>query len=820
MKTDLTLWLKKEQLIIDKVITDAARDYYHVHKHARNFSHDLKVCHLESYNLVKGKDLCYDRPNTAFAYSLWYHPRRINTFLSFFRDKILEQEVGHIEVFDLGAGTGAIQWSLGLICAGILGLGGTPPKITVVNIDTSPFMLDYNRCYLWKHFTASYPEIDGYITAEYQVNSWNNSRRLETSNLILAASYLFDASDNKTEIESDFNSMVSSMNPKSVLLLTSNQKEKVLFLKSLEAGFAAKGYNTSTVSQSGLIFDLPLSHVNLMREDLGQHYGISELKRTASWYDSSYYALIADRSQIDLSIPEKAPSHESISIYNPPMSIRRDVGLNEKQIRAAKQTDLPTIIMGPAGSGKSIVLTEKLRNIVEGCQYAPNLRILVTTFNKGMVGKLGEWLEQILDSSKCKYQRFRDQTGVILFSGSNVPNIRLLHFDMLPKVIGDVKYHGNVNREQHYALLKEIVENVKQENGIVDDQYDNVLNAIFLYEEYNRVIYGLGVGITGGEGTYLGITRKGRGNNPSLPKYSDRRLFVWKCLHAYAYKMHRNNIQNFSLRRQYLLSKLHSDPTVAKYDHILLDEFQDCTQTDYEILFSLIKDPNMLTIAGDISQSIHLGTVAKIPRNDKMNRRQIHRLDGSYRLPMRISACIKQLSDVIVQRHNNAEGVSNISPHRCSPPGSRPIVVYGSDYSEVAKKVQEIYDVYKIFDIESITILEKDEQLRDEIRKAGIQCDTESILWVKGLERECVLWSTRVELDRTNELLEYVYTILTRSSCLLIISVTKDTHFQYRKILGLLDSERIILWDQETEDEYIKYCDSYQPEVVVDEDTD
>ena len=79
----------------------------------------MKKCHDESYELVRGRDLCYDRLNTAFSYSLWYHPRRINTFLSFFVDKLIELSGQKIELFDLGAGTGAVQLAVLITAYGL-----------------------------------------------------------------------------------------------------------------------------------------------------------------------------------------------------------------------------------------------------------------------------------------------------------------------------------------------------------------------------------------------------------------------------------------------------------------------------------------------------------------------------------------------------------------------------------------------------------------------------------------------------------------------------------------------------------------------------
>lgn len=824
MKNQLTDWLKSEQQNIDKAIASAGIKYYNEHKTEPNFQYDLKQCHIESYNLIRGKDLCYDRPNTAFAYSLWYHPRRINTFLSFFLDKVLEHQGQHIEVFDLGAGAGAIQWGLGLIYAGLKRLGKNPPRITVINIDTSPFMLNYNKEYLWKEFLKVYPEIDNNFIVEYEVNSWNNERDLETSNPILAASYLFDASDNKAEIANDFKSLVNKYKPNTVLLLTSSQPEKVQFLKELEREFKQQGYDTFNVLESNLIFNQPLTHINKIRTALGTNLNISELQRGSSWTDRSHSGLVLKKPQSEITFTFGSKSIGSLDIYNPPITVRREVTLNEKQKRAARNTETPSIIVGPAGCGKSIVITEKIKNIVEESNYSPDLKILVTTFNKGLIGKLAEWLKDLLDPTKysirydTNFHGFNDKSSHFTFKNSSHTNIRLLHFDMLPKLLGGVRYRGLVNHEQHFSLLREIIEKVKREEKINNDRFDNILNPDFLFEEYHRVIYGLQVGITKGEETYLNLTRKGRGNNPSLQKNSERRKLAWKCLTEYAQRMHNEGIQSFTLRRQYLYSKLKSGEVKPNYDFILVDEFQDCTEADFEIFYSMIKDPNNFTIAGDLAQSIHLGTAARIPRDERMTRRQFYRLDGSYRLPVRISECIKQLSTAIVQRFGNDEGVTDITPYKGSPPGSRPIVVYGQTYVEVAEKVKEVFRHYKIYDLERVTILEKDIELQKEIIKRNLIAETDTILSLKGLEKECVLWSTRIPLEFEREVFEFAYTIVTRTSCILIVAITDKTQNVYKKILGLLNNERLIMWDRETEQKFATFCEEYEPETIEDED--
>ena len=826
MKIKLKEWLILEQDNIDKAIANAGNKYYVEHQMKSNFQYDLQQCHLESYNLIQGKDLCYDRPNTAFAYSLWYHPRRINTFLSFFLDKVLELQVQHLEVFDLGAGAGAIQWGLGLIYAGLKKMGITPPRITVINIDTSPFMLNYNKEYLWKEFLNVYPEIDNNFIVEYEVNSWNNERNLETSNPILAASYLFDASDNKEEIANDFKSLVNKYKPNTVLLLTSSQPEKVQFLKEIEKQFKQNGYHTNNIIESNLIFNGQLTHINKFRTTLGTKLNISELQRSSSWTDRSHFGLILKKPQKELTFNFGFEPIRTINIYNPPITIRRNVTLNEKQKKAAKNTETPSIIVGPAGCGKSIVITEKIKNIVVSSNYNPNIKILVTTFNKGLIGKLAEWLKDLLDNTKYSFRydiNFRgvnDPSSHFTFKNSTQTNIRLLHFDMLPKLLGNVIYSGIVSQNKHVELLNEIIKKIKIQEKITDNRFDNILNPDFLFEEYHRVIYGLQVGITNSEDVYLNLTRRGRGNNPSLQKNSDRRKLTWKCLSEYASRMHNKGIQSFTLRRQYLYSKLKSKEITPNYDYILVDEFQDCTEADFEIFHLMIKDPKNFTIAGDLAQSIHLGTAARIPRDERMTRRKFYRLDGSYRLPVRISECIKDLSIAIVQRFGNDEGVTDIIPYKGSPPGSRPIVVYGQTYIQVAIKVTEIFNQYKIYDLDKITILEKDIELRQEIVNRGLKAETDTILSLKGLEKECVLWSTSTPLEFKKEVFEFAYTIVTRTTCILIIAITQNTQNDYKKILGLLNKERLIMWDKETEQKFNIFCEKFKPTKIEDEDKD
>lgn len=119
-KDKLVEWVRSQQEHLEDIIVRSAKEYYNLNSAHRTFEFDVKQTSTELWLLGKGKDLCYDRPSIGFIYSLWYHPERVSTYLKYFVDLIYDARAEpSIEIFDLGAGTGAVQWAVGLVVQGL-----------------------------------------------------------------------------------------------------------------------------------------------------------------------------------------------------------------------------------------------------------------------------------------------------------------------------------------------------------------------------------------------------------------------------------------------------------------------------------------------------------------------------------------------------------------------------------------------------------------------------------------------------------------------------------------------------------------------------
>lgn len=807
---NLTGWIKSQRDTLDKIIAETADEYSRVNSSAPNgswFAFDVRETGEELFLPANRKDLCYDRPTIGLTYSLWFHARRVNQLLQGLLSTLPSASDPQIEIFDLGGGTGALLWAAGLVYAAMKEEGLNPPKLTVVNIDSSPFMLKYGEL-LWQKFTEQYPSCRE-IKTIYKLNSWHTEGG-EYTKPWLSASYLFDADEDKESVASDFSKKVESMSPDHILLLTSKAKRSVFNeVIARVTELRPVGYRVES-SEGEFLLRGSLPQVRSFRTKANGEFG-TDFKGNPVWTEGEFLYAVLRREQASLSFEEESvtdtPSGQTvlkIGLCRPPAKRRSDLALNEKQAEAASHSEQPTIIVGSAGSGKSIVLAERIKNLVTEKSYDPSLRILLTTFNKQLLyDQLRPWLHELLDRQRAFLRRNPELKHLgFQFEGSTNFNIDILHFDILPSRLGGIS--GQQGEGQSPKFITKAISQVRkslEQNGSDLTTLDGVLEPDFILEEFNRVFYGLGYS---DEHTYLTEERVGRGSRPRMPVNSERRKVAWRCMQAYLKSLRESGLHSFTSARLEFLKQLKRKTDTAIYTHIFVDEVQDCTEADINIFYELLKDPNNLVVAGDMAQSVRLGGSYGIPRASAAQKpRKIHRLEGSYRLPLRISECIYTLSEKIKAKHPPRDvGPELIIPYKGGPPGARPIIVYAQNLDDMCRKLVAVIDQYSGYEFKRVTILEKDVELAEALRQEDVLISGDTILRCKGMEMDCVLWSTRMPAAGKNEVEETVYTILTRTSKLLIVALWPEIQGEYTAILKDFRTDRIIFWDEESREAF------------------
>ena len=831
IEQELIDWVVLHREDIEQAIVDATDEFLQkrrIGKEYSNVAYDLQQSQRESFHLSSGEDLCYDRFTTGAIYSLFYLGRRINTSLRFAAEFVKDaiERNRRLDVFDLGAGTGAVHIAIGLCVEAATKLYGKPlPALRVINVDISPVMLDFASSCLLKSFRARFPSGFYHVIPEYECVSWTNTKAISIRKPYIVASYMFDHSDNRSAVVKSFQKIVDQFAPEKVVLTTSYKK------KNLVDEFVKKQEKTNQFKYKSIPFDwnLPLKGgMNILQEyrkNLNDKYATKLIgHHKVVWDEKSFYGVQFEEKHRQARLFESEAVATSINLYQPKIRIRRELVLSGTQTKAATPDGNPTIILGAAGSGKSVVITERIKNIVDQNNYSPDLSILLTTFNKSLVGYLIEWLKNLLDDTKYKFLG-NSENGRFRFIDSPNDNIRVVNFDKLPtqfgKVLGDLETGKFGLRKR----MEEAVRRVVTKRDLDREKYQKILDCDFLHMEYIRVVYGL-LYLESAE--YQQSERTGRGNTPRLLRNSTEREIIWECIKEFLIILS-TGIPGYPAkdtihtRRQKLYRKL-KDGHHQKFTHVFVDEFQDCTLADYQLFYGLAEDNNEVILTGDYAQAVHLGASSNAPRaieafqenKPAMKRRTVHHLKGSYRLPFRITECLRPLSEHINSSRSDVD-VNIINPYRGAPPGARPILVYASTTESMANKLMWIHYHYQIFNLEGfgekglhqITILERDEALAKAINgkvKFNL-ATTDTILRLKGMEKDCIVWSTQIGVNTPGDEYYFVYTILTRTRSILIIAMFDETVPTYREIVKLFPKDRLMVWDAETEFYYnTKVC--------------
>ena len=240
---------------------------------------------------------------------------------------------------------------------------------------------------------------------------------------------------------------------------------------------------------------------------------------------------------------------------------------NEAQTKAITHKDGPMMVLAGPGSGKTTVITERTKYLIEHCGVNPS-NILVITFTKAAAAEMKE--------------RFLKLAGISL--PVSFGTFHAVFFTIL-KHAYSFRPGCILPEHKKYDLLREIITDRNLETGDEPDFLRSLISEISLV----------------------------KGQLLSMGYYHSQSCAdsIFQLIYKeYNEKLRKNQWMDFDdiLVYTYSLLKEREDLLAAwqnKFQYILIDEFQDISPIQYEIIKMLAAPKNNLFIVGDDDQSIY-----------------------------------------------------------------------------------------------------------------------------------------------------------------------------------------------------------------------
>lgn len=244
------------------------------------------------------------------------------------------------------------------------------------------------------------------------------------------------------------------------------------------------------------------------------------------------------------------------------------MSFNHSQMEAIHHEKGPAMILAGPGSGKTTVITNRTKYLIETCHVDP-ARILVITFTKAAAQEMQERFSKLVGT----------EANRVTFGTFHSVFFRILKY----------AYHYNASNiardEERILFMKEITEQMGLETEDINEFCLSILSEISIIKNDQIDL------------------------NHYYAKNCSEEIF--RVLYEkYEARMMRENKIDFDdmLLMTYELFSARKDILELwrkQYQYILIDEFQDINKVQYEVVRMLAAPDNNLFIVGDDDQSIY-----------------------------------------------------------------------------------------------------------------------------------------------------------------------------------------------------------------------
>ncbi len=242
---------------------------------------------------------------------------------------------------------------------------------------------------------------------------------------------------------------------------------------------------------------------------------------------------------------------------------------NKSQIQAISHMDGPAMVLAGPGSGKTTVITHRIKNLIEKAEVRPE-NILVVTFTKAAAISMQKKFSTLMNGGKGQLVTFGTFHSVF--------------YKILRK---SRRYEATeiLSERQKTDYIREIIGRYGISSNDISELSQNIINDI---------------------GNIKGNMLNAQEYEPSCCKKED---FI-KVYNAYNLELKKDGKMDFDdiLRECYLL--LCENHTILEqwrelYKYILIDEFQDINRIQMNIIELLASPLNNIFVVGDDDQSIY-----------------------------------------------------------------------------------------------------------------------------------------------------------------------------------------------------------------------
>jgi len=765
-------------------------------------------------HLSKGLDAFYDCPEIGWLYLSWYHPRRSLQMMNGLRSVWDACKGTHLEVLDLGCGTGATLWGLSFLALqadkdGTNELEG-PSTITYRGIDASAIMLRAAET-SWDSWAGSLPKSPNRFTEiQWTHNRWETEQASATcsgSHKLLTAGYLFDSTDDTRikRLSDNFAEYAEAFAPKWVYVTTSKKKDALV-------SAALKGLGTGLHTTPPLT--LPAQSLPKLTERRAQLQSEFNVPLPGTVKSQSNETTVSRLWEIPFpnSQSGRINSRQSVFRIRKRSPTSKDWTSDQKD---ALHLDLPLKVMGAAGSGKTQILIERIVKLIkdrrERLVNDDPLNILVVNRNNGMNCQTAQWFYNRVEKRQWvkptkkgmsdnwkTYQPFDESKYDFNLTFSSFD--KLVHDSLGAKLPQIQSRDGQVITDSDWKFI--------QNEDVYNELPPRLRKRPFLESEFHRVYHGQG--FHKHEGGYEGQRRRGRPTNPRVERKDRDPLF--RCLQRIdQYKTENCDKADTWTHRRLRATRNGRGSFEKHFTHLFVDECQDLLEEEFRWLYGMVKEPNNIFICIDTAQSVHVGASTHAPHPEGTSFGST-KLQTSLRMPYRIAQFVTPAQRHIHSQQAGAEANDDLENARLEAskeaiPGVRPVVIYAKQPQCARRQLEAVWDEFGRQDDEKeiwcfdVNQKELNEQYPD-LADSSIRFPAKKIVKDKGLESSYVLWLTDIPTVgvHDDERHEAGYTIMTRATYLLVILISPETTPEHWALLGNCNSDVVQFWTPEAKD--------------------